>query len=139
MSEETLDVVRRFYENWSSENLDGLLECSHAEIEFDWSASRSPFRGVYLGHEGFRRFWIEQGDVWEEFRLEIVEAIEIGRDRVVTVTVARGRGQESGISLEGRGAVLWDVRDGKVLRGKLFQSREEALEAAGLSEQDAQD
>jgi hypothetical protein len=52
---------------------------------------------------------------------------------VITVTVVRGRGQGSGIGIEGTGAVLWKLRERRVLRAKLFQTREEALEAVGLS------
>jgi hypothetical protein len=34
--------------------------------------------------------------------------------------------------------MLWTLRDGKILRrGKMFQTKDEALEAVGLSEQDA--
>jgi ketosteroid isomerase-like protein len=111
------------------------LDCADAEFEFDWSASKAPFSGIYMGHEGFRRFWTEHNDVWEEFRLEVVEVIESGDERVITVTAVRGRGQGSGISIEGTGAVLWKLRERKIVSGRLFQSREEVLEAVGLREQ----
>ena len=32
--------------------------------------------------------------------------------------------------------MLWVLREGKILSGKLFQNREEALKAAGLTDQD---
>jgi ketosteroid isomerase-like protein len=134
MSQENVEIVRRFFERWTKQDLDGVLDCAHGEFEFDWSASRAPFGGIYTGHEGFRRWWTEHNDVWEEFRLEVVEVIESGDERVITVTAVRGRGQGSGISIEGTGAVLWKLGEGKVLGAKLFQSREEALEAVGLSE-----
>jgi hypothetical protein len=46
------------------------------------------------------------------------------------VILAHGKGVESGIEIEARGAMLWIVRSGKILRGELFQSRDEALLAA---------
>jgi hypothetical protein len=64
-----------------------------------------------------------------EVVLEIAEAVECAHERVITVTVVRGRGQGSGISIKGTGAVLWKLRDRKVLSVRLFQSRDEALEA----------
>ena len=73
-------------------------------------------------------------DAWEEFRLEIVEIIECVDGRVITVNLVRGRGRGSGISIEGTGAVLWKLGQGKVLGTKLCQTRDEALEAVGLSE-----
>jgi ketosteroid isomerase-like protein len=133
MSQQNVEIVRRFYESWTNQDLDRVLDCAHAEIQFDWSASQAPFGGIYVGHEGFQRFWTEHNDAWEEFRLEITEVVECTQDRVITVTVVRGRGQGSGIGIEGTGAVLWKVRERKVLSAKLFQTREEALEAVGLS------
>jgi ketosteroid isomerase-like protein len=134
MSKENVEVVRRFYERWTNQDLDGVLDCAHAEFEFDWSASQAPFGAIYIGHEGFRRFWIEHNDAWEEFTLEIPEVVECAHDQVITVTVVHGRGQGSGIRIEGTGAVLWTLRGSRVLSAKLFQTREEALGAVGLSE-----
>jgi ketosteroid isomerase-like protein len=134
MSQQNVEVVRGFYESWSKQDLAGVLDCALAEFQFDWSASQAPFGGIYSGHEGFRRFWTEHNDVWEEFGLDIVEVVECTHDRVITVTVVRGRGRGSGIKIEGTGAVLWTLRESKVLSAELFQSKAEAIEAVGLSE-----
>ena len=88
------------------------------------------------GHEGFKQFWSEHNEVWEEFELDIVESVECSHDQVITVTVVRGRGRGSGVRIEGTGAVLWTLRASKALRATLFQNKAEALEAVGLSEQD---
>ena len=52
--------------------------------------------------------------------------------------MAAGRVQalarESGVPIDQRVYAAWEFRDGKALRGRTYQSREEALEAAGLSE-----
>ena len=45
--------------------------------------------------------------------------------------VARGR---DGIEVQARGVWVWTIRDGACARVTLYQEREEALEAAGLSE-----
>ena len=54
------------------------------------------------------------------------------------MTVTRGRGEGSGIEHEGCSCDAVDIsrRQGS-LSGRLFQSKAEALEAVGLSEQDA--
>jgi ketosteroid isomerase-like protein len=134
MSHENAEVVQQFYESVTRQDLDGVLDCVHAEVQLDWSASRSPWRGVYKGHDGLMRFWTEQIDVMEEFSLSLAEAIEYDRERVLAVTVMRGRGEGSGISTKAAGATLWTFRDGRILSGRLFQTKEEALEAAGRSE-----
>ena len=69
-------------------------------------------------------------DAWEQFVLEVEEVIELGSGRVVTPTVVRARGKGSGIDVEAAGAMIWAVRSGKILAGRFFQTREEALKAA---------
>jgi hypothetical protein len=48
-------------------------------------------------------------------------------------------GRASGISLGGDipATNVWDLADGKIRRVRIFLDRREALEAVGLSEQDA--
>ena len=35
--------------------------------------------------------------------------------------------------IEAQGAMLWSVRDGRIAHAKMFQTKEEALQAAGLA------
>jgi ketosteroid isomerase-like protein len=129
-----LDLVRRFCEGWSRMDLADVLACADPEIEFDWTGSRAPDRDVYKGHGGLSRFWAEQMEAFDQFTVEVVEAITIDHERLVAVTKVHGRGRGSGISLDAGGAMLWRVRAGRILGGKLFQNKQDALEAAGLAE-----
>jgi ketosteroid isomerase-like protein len=45
----------------------------------------------------------------------------------------------SGVPLEGEHAHLWTVRDGMAVRFRWFQSHSEAVEAAGLDENEVDD
>lgn len=130
MSSEAAALVQLFNDRWNGHDLDGVLACIDDEMEFDWSDSIGPLRGVYRGHEGLARFWKETWDAWEQFVLEVEEVIELGSGRVVTPTVVRARGKGSGIDVEAAGAMIWAVRSGKILAGRFFQTREEALKAA---------
>jgi ketosteroid isomerase-like protein len=133
MSEQNVEIVRRFEECWSNRDLAGALECVHDELEFDWSDSIGPFQGNYKGHEGFTRFWHDMLEAWERFSPEMVEIFECGPEKLITLDVVRARGKGSGVDTEARGAMLWTVRDGKIARAKMFQTKEEAFQAAGLS------
>jgi hypothetical protein len=55
-------------------------------------------------------------------------------EQVLVVTHFQARGRGSGIEVDASGAQLLTVREGKVHNVKLFQSKADALEAAGLSE-----
>jgi hypothetical protein len=68
---------------------------------------------------------------WDEVRIEIVDAVEV-RDGLVmaeNVTYMRGR---DGIEVQARSAWLITVRDKKETSLTLYQTKQEALEAAGL-------
>ena len=130
MSSEAAALVQLFNDRWNGRDLAGVLACIDDEMDFDWSDSIGPLRGVYRGHEGMARFWKETWDAWEEFVLEVEEVIELGSDRVVTPTVVRARGKGSGVDVEAAGAMIWTARSGKILAGRFFQTREEALKAA---------
>jgi len=139
MTERNLDIVRGLYATLSDKGAEGALDVLHSDFVFDWSESRSPWRGIYHGHEGMRRLWAEQHEVWEGFTLEIVEALELDPEHILTVTAVRGRGEGSGIDMEATGYMLWTIRDEAITSGKLFQTKEEALAAADAPAQEAQD
>jgi ketosteroid isomerase-like protein len=80
----------------------------------------------------FRRLFDEYVSSWESFRLGAEEFLDAG-DHVVVPFTNRARGRD-GIELQGRGTFVWTIRDGAIVRACLYQERDEALEAAGLSE-----
>jgi hypothetical protein len=55
-------------------------------------------------------------------------------DVVVTVFSQAGTGRGSGVRSERDFFGVWELEDLRVLRFRLFESREQALEAAGLRE-----
>jgi ketosteroid isomerase-like protein len=129
-TDDRVAVMRRFCDAWGDGDFETVLDCIHPDMEFDWSESRSPFKGVYRAHDGMRAYWEDMRDTFEWFRPEIDEVIDLGGERVLTATTVRGRARSSGIELNARGAMVWVVRDGKIASGKLFQDVEQALEAA---------
>jgi ketosteroid isomerase-like protein len=135
MSQENVEIVRRFENSWARRDLDAALECIDDEFEFDWSESRGPFVGTYKGHQGLARFWTDLLEAWEQFSPEMAEVVECGPETLITIDVVRARGRGSGIDMEAQGAMLWNVREGKIVRVKMFQTKTEALEAVGMSEE----
>jgi ketosteroid isomerase-like protein len=135
MSQEIVEIAREVFDRafvrW---DLDGALQLIDAEGEMDWSASLAPYSGVYHGHAEIRATWQQWKDAWDEWTPEVIEAIEVDASIVVLVTLINARGKGSGVPVRAGGASIWTIRDGKVSRVKLFQSKAEALEAVGLSE-----
>jgi ketosteroid isomerase-like protein len=72
---------------------------------------------------------------WESLRVEPHEFIEAG-DLVVVPNTGHLRGRD-GIEVSVTVAFVWTIRDGAIERMVMYQSRQDALEDLGLSEQDA--
>jgi ketosteroid isomerase-like protein len=70
---------------------------------------------------------------WEEWREQIEEMRDLG-SQVCVVTTQRGRGKGSGIEVEDRYVVLYEIEGDKISSMTLYSTPAEALEAAGLSE-----
>ena len=137
MSEENVEIVRRLYEALSNRDAETVFSLYDPEVVWDGSGHPwSPLMGetLFYGHEGIRKFSRLYYEAWEDLEDNLEELIDAG-DRVVSLSTIRARGRQSGIEVEWKHqAGVWTIRDGKIIRIVWCQTREEALEAAGLSE-----
>jgi ketosteroid isomerase-like protein len=131
MSEENVEVIRRAYEHY---NRTGEPDYSVLDPEVVYDVSRRTFDPiVYHGHEGVREFLALIREQWASMRLEAQDFVDAGDKVVVSVRLV-GVGKESGVETKANAAHLWIFRGGKIVRQTTFQTMDEALEAAGLSE-----
>ena len=132
MSEENVEVVRRFYAAWSGDELPGPTELMNPEIEYV-NPDRAVEPGTRRGLAAFSRAVEKVFEGWETWHMEPEQFRAVG-DQVAVVTRYRARGRGSGVEVEGQESALWTVRNGKVVRYAWFHKPADALEAAGLSE-----
>lgn len=92
------------------------------------------FDAVYHGPEGHCRTMEIWNEAWGNWRSEIEDVVEEGRDRVVVVARLYAEGSASGIKLDEWGAVRYTFREGRIVRVEAaFDSdRDRALD--GLAE-----
>ena len=133
MSQENVEIVRRWSDSWTRRDVPDLLACFNDEIEVDFSNAEGPFKGIYQGRDDVIRFCRSLWEAWEVITFSVEEAIECGDECVVTANVLRAQGRASGINVEAHGANVWTFREGRISRCKLFQTTDEALAAVGLS------
>jgi ketosteroid isomerase-like protein len=138
MSEENVEVVRRIVDAHQRGDFATVYAAYDPAIEWRTGDARaaqwSDFEPVYHGHEGVRTFWRTWFAAWETVDFEYEEFIDAG-DQVLSILSQRMRGRTSGVELEWHSyGQVWTIRDGKVIRVQFFANRDEALEAAGLSE-----
>lgn len=133
MSQQNVDLVRRALEALERGDLEGMLSQIDSEAELHSAIVGGAEGNAYRGHEGFRRWYADSYESFEELTNEWSEFRDLG-DRVLAFGRVQARGRESGVELESPMGWVWTVRRGKLVKAEGFLSRAEALEAAGLRE-----
>jgi ketosteroid isomerase-like protein len=133
MSQENVEIVRRAAQALSSGDLEGLLENWARDGVLDWSRSDGFDAGVFRGHAEIRAFAERFREVFSEIRLELEEPTELEDGLLIAQNVVHMRSR-SGVEVQARSAFLITIRDGKQTSLTLYQSKQEALQAAELSE-----
>ena len=130
MSEKNVEIVRRGYEHY---NRTGELDYSVLDPEVQWIPDPRVGESPIRGREKLIEFFVDRASVFREMRVDVERAWDRGDQVLVFVRIA-GSGSASSAGFEIRIAHLWTLLDGKLVRGQAFGNRDEALEAAGLSE-----
>jgi ketosteroid isomerase-like protein len=134
MSQENVEVVRLALDAFAQRGLDAAAEYWTDDIEHRSIPGAVDDRGPMHGKDAVRAFYQDWLDTFDEFWTEPVELIDAGEDQVVSVLRMGGRAKQSGIETNLTYAVLNTIRDGKIVRGREYWTKEQALEAAGLRE-----
>jgi ketosteroid isomerase-like protein len=130
MSEENVAVVRRGLERFmkTGEVLEETFDVESLEVhDHDILDGRD-----YRGAEGFMQWLEDWSAAWEEWSLDPEEYIDAG-ERVIVVAKMHARGRGSGVEVDRQDALLYELRDGLIVRIDYFNNRSEALTAAGLA------
>jgi ketosteroid isomerase-like protein len=135
MSQEVFESLRAEYAAMSRKVWDAILNVADPDFELR-TPSEGLDAGVVRGVERARRGFEEFFSPFEAVTVE-PEAFFEGNDQIVVFFLQRARPLGSSAVVETRAAHLWTMRDGKATSLEIFPQRETALEAAGLSEQDA--
>jgi ketosteroid isomerase-like protein len=133
MSQENVEIVRAFMSLFEAGDRNEWRDHFDPDVVWDTSASKMPSAGIYHGHQGVERFFREWLGAWNDYRIETREYIDAGGS-VVIVFRQSGIGRGSGVRTERDFFAVIDLSDLKVVRYRLYESRKQALEAAGLKE-----
>lgn len=131
MAQENVEIVRRAYDHF---NRSGEVDYSVLDSEIVYDLSRRTFDPlVFRGHEGVQEFLRLTREQWASRRMEPQDLIDAGEKVVASVRLV-GVGRQSGVETMANAAHVWTFREGKIVRLTVFQTIEEALEAARLSD-----
>ena len=124
--------MRRAYEAVTA-SLELPQELFHSDWELDVTDVSPEVAGVLHGLEAteeMRPYW----ETFESFHVEIEEVIHADEGQVVDVVRDGGKIKGSEAEVWNRFFHVWTFGDGKVVRLSIHLDRNQALEAAGLSE-----
>ena len=136
MSRDNLHLVRRGIEANRSGPAEETVEVAVAvaDPEIVLASRLTSVEGAtYRGHEGIRRYFADMTDAWQQWRNEVTEIREVAPNAVLMDITLRAQGR-SGVEVELSSSVVWVVANGAVTEVHVYATRDEALEAAGLSE-----
>ena len=136
MSQENVELLREATAAANRRDFDAFVALVSPDVVWESRSSSSfpGFRDVYRGRAEVREWVAEALEVIEDAQTEVEEIEDLGDDRLLVEIVRTGRGKGSGVPAELRDWwVVW-FAEGLITRRQAFWTRDEALEAAGLSE-----
>jgi len=133
MSQENVEIAKAFFEAWNAGDMDAIRETYDPEVIFRTDEGW-PEPGPFVGVEAVMRWLGQMRETWDSDEIETISLTDAG-DRVVTRQRWRTVGRGPEVNLEVTSVSTY--RKGKVILVEFFWDHAEALEAVGLSEQDA--
>ena len=135
MSQENVEIVRGLLEAFQRRDHERAFDFYDPDIVWeDQAAPVSDLRGVYHGHEGVRTYWRQWLSAWRDLQFEIQDVRDAGDEVVALIRNQRQWGRHSAIKTEVPPyGIVFTIRDGKVVRWRIFRDQAEALKASGLA------
>jgi len=134
MSQENVELVRRYYQAFAQGGFDQLMEYWSDDLDHRAARDGVDDPGPIRGKDAMRKHIGDWIDTFDDFWFEAVELFDAGEETVVAVERFGGRAKRSGVETDQTGGVVFTIRERKIIRCREYGTRAEALEAAGLSE-----
>ena len=132
MSQENVEVVRRFWDAFNRGDVDALFADAAEDVEFQEDPT-FPEAGIYRGRDQILAYLASFQEGMADHRFEIEELRDLG-DHVLAFLHEKARGASSGIDVDQRPAFLYKFRDGVIVHVRAYLDRVEALKAVGLED-----
>src|SRR5436190_18539180 len=134
MSQENVEVVADQYAATNERDFERAM--SHYAADVELIAPPGYLQaGTFKGRHAVGRWfgdWLSSFDAAARFDVQEMSAMEGGAVLVVAEHHARGRA--SGVEVHGSVVWLYRLREGKITKVEGYESRDQALQAVGLSE-----
>ena len=136
MSEESVLVVRAAYAALARDGLDPFVDHWSDDLDHRSIVGAPDDVGPIHGRAAFRAYIQDWMDTFDEFHIEPLELIDAGGGTVAGVLSYGGSARQSGVQIDDKLGVVFEIRKGRIARGREYATRSEALRAAGLKEEE---
>jgi ketosteroid isomerase-like protein len=124
-------VIKDVFEAFARRDIDAMREVTDPEIVFEPAPTFARPHRTYSGHSGMTQYFQDVADTWERLEVNIQEYRRAG-DYVLAFGRIYAAG--GGSVVDDPASFVWRLENGKVVWGKVFRRRSEALDVVGLSE-----
>jgi ketosteroid isomerase-like protein len=135
VSDENVEIVHRLGEALVVSGVAGAApQFLHPEVEYEDDPAWPDYRTASGRNEVIQRFedWAEAwSDGFGAVDFDRVEGVD---DRVVAIFLLRHRGKATGMEQSHRWGCVFQMKDGLVIRFRVYLDPAEALRAAGVPE-----
>lgn len=128
MSEENVEIVRGVYEALARRDWDGVFREAHSDFVIE-----TQMQGSYRGRDEAQAFIKDQIGAFETWTAD-PEEFFAEEDRVLVFVRSRAQPRGTTATIEIKIGHVWTIRSGAILSLATFPSRDDALEAAGMSD-----
>jgi ketosteroid isomerase-like protein len=128
VSKENLKVVQAAFDAYFRGDVPAMLELVDPSVIVTQLPDQPDSR-TFHGHEGLLQGMAEWIGEWEDYSFEL-RGMRDFADHVLVSGVQQGRGKGSGIQVEADVYFVFPLRAGRAVRWQMFQSEQQALNAA---------
>jgi ketosteroid isomerase-like protein len=146
MGRQEVQTLEGLYDAFNSRDIEGILAGMQPDVVIEETEDLAYaamllrvlgprfviLSGRYEGHDEVRRLFESVWEIADWFGVQPNEYVEQG-NHVVVPLVLRARSRTTGSEGEAATAHLWDMRDGKAERLRVYADREQALAVAAES------
>ena len=131
--EDLVELAREGYERGVREGIGAILPFTHEDIRIEESPGFID-TGTFHGHEGLLRLYGLFTEQFDDFRMAPVDVFAGSDDHVVVVVHLTGVAKQTRIPLKLESFHVHTVEEGKSSLMRVFLSRADAMQAAGLDD-----
>ena len=137
MPNEHVDIARRAYEAGTRRPPDLAIVNALYHFDHELITPLSRLEGTtYRGKAGFREWFSSREEDWDELKFQLEAAVGVDDERVLVAARFTARGKRGGVRIEELQGLVMTVREGRVVRTEAFNTVEEAVAAACVTDAD---